>query len=691
MFGDGSTATAATVSHTFQRHGAYTATVAVNDGRNTTTSSPLMITVTPAPPTVQPLTIQANVLGVTQTSIASQVSASDRENLALTYTLKTPPMIGTATVNANTGAIMYTVPGFVAATSDSFVVTVANLGASTASTVNVSLNSDPLITNQWHIQNRGQDAFSTTPPVAGNDINVTPAWTAGYTGKGIKVGVVDSGLEAAHEDLAANVDVAHSLNFVTGGSDPTPTTPGYDHGTSVSGIIGGVAFNGKGGRGIAYNVRLRGYNYLKAQSNANLAASFGGVAASADNDVFNASFGTVTAGLQSQNPMAIQVDIQATTLRGGLGAPLVYAAGNNFLDIEGTNDPLCAESRKLGVSCGDPANDEHNQDSIPIVVAALNASGTHASYSSTGASVWVSAYGGEYGWNANFATGVTPSADAAPYVLLPAIVTTSIDGCANANIQSPLNPLDDLGLNPLAPKCQYTATMNGTSAATPNVTGVIALMLEANPNLSWRDVKYILATTAKKVDSGFIGISAPIFNATNVVLEQGWTQNAAGHWFSNRYGFGGVDAGAAVTAAKAYTSYLPPLKTSATYSVLAGGTGYVLAAGVPFQFTVQESFKTVESVFLGINIYEAHDAGTSGLTCTQVELQSPSGTKSILMHAGNGFTNAQVNKAILGSNAFYGETVNGVWTATFYDFCTFTNNPTWLSLTVPQQFAIVGH
>jgi subtilisin family serine protease len=640
---------------------------------------------------VQPNSLSMNVLGVAPTSLESSIAATDRESLPLSYSLAMAPTVGNATVDANTGAFTYTVSGFATTASDSFSVNVTNGVASAFATVTIALNGDPLLPNQWHIQNTGQNAFATMFPAAGNDLNVTGAWMAGYTGKGIKVGVVDSGLEAAHEDLAANVDVAHSLNFVTGGNDPTPATPGYDHGTSVSGIIGAVAFNGKGGRGIAYNARLRGYNYIAAQSTQSLAASFGGVAASADNDVFNASFGSGTTGLQSQNPAAIQADIQATNLRGGLGAPLVYAAGNNFQDIEGSNDPLCSVSRNLGVSCGDPANDEHNQDSVPIVVASLTAAGTHASYSSTGASVWVSAYGGEYGWNAAIATGVTPNADAAPYVTLPAIVTTSIDGCSNAEVPSPLNALDDLGLNPLAINCQYTATMNGTSAATPNVTGVIALMLEAKPNLSWRDVKYILATTAKRVDPGFSGVNATIFNASSVLLEQGWTQNAAGRWFSNRYGFGGVDASAAVSAAKAYASVLPPLKASATYSALAGGTGYVLAAGVPLQFSVQESFNTVESVLVGINIFEAHDAGTSGLTCTQVDLTSPSGTKSILMHAGNGFTNAQVNNAVLGSNAFYGEAVNGVWTVTFYDFCTYTNNPTWLSLTVPQQLAIVGH
>jgi hypothetical protein len=53
------------------------------------------------------------------------VSATDRENLALTYSIQTPPTLGTATINANTGAIAYTVAGFETATSDTFTVNVA--------------------------------------------------------------------------------------------------------------------------------------------------------------------------------------------------------------------------------------------------------------------------------------------------------------------------------------------------------------------------------------------------------------------------------------------------------------------------------------------------------------------------------------------------------------------------------------
>ena len=193
-FSDGTTDTGVSKSHYFAKHGSYTITVAVSDGHNTTTAAPLILTVTAAPPTVQTTALPVNVLGVAPTTVSATVSATDRENLPLTYSISTPPIVGTATINSSTGAISYVIAGYASAATDNFTVKVANLNTSATGTVSVKLNGDPLLPNQWHIQNTGQNAFSTTLPVAGNDMNVTGAWTAGYSGKGIKVGVVDSGL-----------------------------------------------------------------------------------------------------------------------------------------------------------------------------------------------------------------------------------------------------------------------------------------------------------------------------------------------------------------------------------------------------------------------------------------------------------------------------------------------------------------
>jgi subtilisin-like proprotein convertase family protein len=82
-------------------------------------------------------------------------------------------------------------------------------------------------------------------------------------------------------------------------------------------------------------------------------------------------------------------------------------------------------------------------------------------------------------------------------------------------------------------------------------------------------------------------------------------------------------------------------------------------------------------------------AATTGHGAT-VELTSPSGTKSTLMHAANGFANTSVVNSRFLSNAFYGEPVNGNWALTFYDFCGGAI-PTQLSTTDPQLLMIVGH
>ena len=91
----------------------------------------------------------------------------------------------------------------------------------------------------------------------------------------------------------------------------------------------------------------------------------------------------------------------------------------------------------------------------------------------------------------------------------------------------------------------------GTSFATPMVSGVVALMYEANPNLGWRDVQSILANSARHVGSE-IG-SGPAFDER---YAWGWndanTWNGGGLHFSNDYGYGLVDALAAVRLAETW-------------------------------------------------------------------------------------------------------------------------------------------
>ena len=83
-----------------------------------------------------------------------------------------------------------------------------------------------------------------------------------------------------------------------------------------------------------------------------------------------------------------------------------------------------------------------------------------------------------------------------------------------------------------------THDFGGTSSATPLVSGVIALVLEANPDLTWRDVQNILVHSSRKNDAN----------------DSSWNVNGAGHDVSHKFGFGAVDAGAAVSLALNWSS-----------------------------------------------------------------------------------------------------------------------------------------
>ena len=317
---------------------------------------------------------------------------------------------------------------------------------------------------------------------------------------------------------------------------------------------------------------------------------------------------------------------------------------------------------------------------MPIIVGALAADGTKASYSNTASSIWVSAPGGEYGQEA---------AIAGPgYTYKPAITTANLSGCGNYS--SPKNALDNLGNNALAASCQYTATMNGTSSAAPMVAGVVALMLEANPNLTYRDVAHILAVTARKVDSTFAGVKWTLVGALRT-LEAGWVTNAAGYSFSNRYGFGAVDAGAAVDMARTFTGYLAAGQFVEASPFLAGGDTSIGSNERFITFSVSSAVTKVERAFVKVNI-DNRDAGFFGAVCTQVELVSPAGTRSILLNAANGFINAKLEDVLFSSNAFYGESPSGTWKLVAYDWCgSAPVIPTKFSTSKMQYFGFTGH
>ncbi|HEY6722103.1 MAG TPA: S8 family serine peptidase, partial [Burkholderiales bacterium] len=300
------------------------------------------------------------------------------------FTFATPIATGltyNVTVLSNTPSQTCTVSGGTGTVGTANVTSV-NVGC----TVGFSIAaSGPLATQEWHLKNTGQNAFADIGGVTGMDINVEPVFTSGGSGFGVITAVVDTGMEIAHEDLAANVVPGGSWNFNTSTTDPTNTvdTTG-DHGTSVSGLIA-MARNTVGGIGVAPGASLKGFNFLSStQSEAFLIDSLGGSTASPKSDdvfVFNQSF-----GISTVNDVPIDTTLEAqylsgvTTLRGGKGALYVKAAGNGFLNIDPVKFPnncIAAQATQsvvsgtfTGISCENANFDPENAIPYQVVVGA---------------------------------------------------------------------------------------------------------------------------------------------------------------------------------------------------------------------------------------------------------------------------------------------------------------------------------
>ena len=543
------------------------------------------------------------------------------------------------------------------------------------------LSNDPLITQQWYIRNTGQAAYADNGGVAGQDLKLATAWSLGVTGKGVKVAIVDDGLQTAHEDLSDNM-VPGSWNFLNKTADPSPDAPGDNHGTAVAGITAMVYGNAKGGAGVAPRASLNGYNVIADASPMPVEwfqKALGGSSSNpTSNDVwvFNQSYGTSTTRPHPVNPV-IEDQYAAGTqsLRLGRGALYVKSAGNDFQSFRGGD---CTAANALPVTCQNASLDGNNTLPYNVVVGALGAKGKRASYSTAGSALWASATGGETGSNASVSPaknpGTVPPSDWPATEFEAAMVTSDRMNCTvgYAENSTPV-PTEktfssfDRGASPNTP-CNYTNSMNGTSSAAPSTTGVIALLLEARPELTWREVKHLLARTGRKVDPDILAVPAALSNGT-YVAELPWTTNRAGYNFHNWYGFGAVDASAALEAARTFT--LGSLGTFENTGWIASAAGLALGipdnsvTGISSTLTVTGSL-VVEAVQIDIAFTHMRPGDVG------IELTSPSGSKSILLNIRNGMPPAvdvptSNVQGIFLSNLFYGEPSIGVWTVKLVD------------------------
>ncbi|MBI5591242.1 MAG: S8 family serine peptidase [Deltaproteobacteria bacterium] len=520
--------------------------------------------------------------------------------------------------------------------------------------------NDPLFPFQWHLNNTGQKAFSQSEGTPGEDLRMTQTLADKLNGLGVIIAVVDSGLEIAHEDLSANVIPNGSYNYVNKTTDPTPTSKGEDHGTSVAGICSAASMNGKGGWGVAPRSSLKGFNATKTNTTKDYIESMGGHPRSSDVDIFNMSFGDDTTGYFSLKPSYSTLYDSSYKLRGGKGGIYVKSAGNEFGEInigtvENPNYYKCADQSygRSDLTCFNAAAEEATSRPEVITVGAFNAAGVKSSYSTAGSTLWISAPGGEYGNAA------------------PAIITTDLSGTdkgySRKDLVDPTNPFE-IGDPTYNPNCNYTSAFNGTSSSAPNASGAIALLLQINPNLTRRDVKHILAKTARKIDPNSPGSKVTVnIDGVDYEASQGWIKNAAGYDFNNWYGFGAVNVDAAVAMAKTYQAgtTLPVVLLDRSYGSAFAAPVAIPdnnASGVLSTLDVPEDL-TIENLFVLLTIEHPNTAEVG------IEITSPRGTKSILLNIRSAIKTGldKAGGVVLGSNAFYGEKSKGTWTLKVLD------------------------
>ena len=383
-------------------------------------------------------------------------------------------------------------------------------------------------------------------------VNVEPVWRgdgldSAYTGAGVQVLFNDGGVDTTHPDLN-KLDLAGSCSVTDGDS-------GNDyHGTVCAAIAVGNAGNGACSQGIAPGASLASCNMLtKTRPYPSGFLTLG--VDNAANDISSNSWGFPTCKYSSRRRLSSACPFLPDGV-GGTASPCASSAcsdwGSDALQSSACKntiasycqatfvmetDPACSDWLDLWVTCDYLALDERSRQQLQhgvtagragkgvvyitsagnsggrggvtnfegrkqsrhtIAVAAVGKAGKLSSFSTQGSSVFISAPGGDNEFHTNH------------------FVAKPNGQCADGGV--------------------------GTSYACPVVSGVTALMLEARPELTWRDVQGVLAATATdKYDPD----------------DPRWEHNAAGFHHSVKYGFGVVDAHEAVKLARNWRLWTP--------------------------------------------------------------------------------------------------------------------------------------
>ncbi|XP_017351647.1 proprotein convertase subtilisin/kexin type 7 [Ictalurus punctatus] len=410
--------------------------------------------------------------------------------------------------------------------------------------------NDPKYASQWHLHNE------MTP---GMDINVTGVWEHNITGAGVTVVVVDDGLQHTLEDIQPNYSPEGSYDLNSNDPDPMPHPDSHGdnhHGTRCAGEIAAVPNNSFCAVGVAYGSKVAGIRVLDGP----LTDSMEAVAFNKHyqvNDVYSCSWGPDDDGRTVDGPHPLG---QAALLHGvqhgrkGFGSIFVVASGNGGLYSDNCN------------------YDGYANSIYTVTIGAVDENGKMPFYAEECASMLA----------VTFSSGGRQ---------LRSIVTSDWSlqhgtGCTEGH--------------------------TGTSAAAPLAAGMVALMLQVRPCLTWRDIQHIITYTATQYDT-----------------DVDWKTNGAGFHHSHKHGFGLLNAWRLVNAAKIWETV--PLLASYQSPVLRKGDTIpafpkklILTLNVTAVDLRQSGIKTLEHVAVTVTITHPRRGNL------EIVLVCPSGMTSLI-------------------------------------------------------------
>lgn len=431
----------------------------------------------------------------------------------------------------------------------------------------------------------------------GPTYDVLDVWKMGLTGKGIVVAVVDEGLEKNHQELKQNYDQTASFDFIENDSDPSSrdAAESVSHGISCAGIIAAVANNSFCGVGIAYSARIGGIRIIK-DGKLTDALQAKGLGFRQDYvDIYSSSWGPADDGkMVGGSGVLTEEALKQGALQGrkGFGSVFVFAVGN-------------------GGYAGDCCSFNGLVNSIyTIAITGVNKDGSVPRYAEPCPGIMAVTYSKEILFD-----------DAK-------VITASHYGTC-------------------------TESFSASSAAAAMASGMIALTLQANKNLTWRDVQHIIIRSSR-ADPTILDANDRSTNAANLTA-------------SNYVGFGLMDAHRLVSLSKNWTSVPSQIKCIVSHPQT---NRDIPSSGA---LLVNTSLDDIRIPCPGkmINFLE-HVQVRVNLTFTrrgdlEMNLTSPQGTTSRLTHHrprdNSPAATTLANWTILTLH-HWGENPSGVWTLT---------------------------